>query len=309
MQDADGEHRGARRHLPVQEHEHGAEQQPDGARAERPDTLRQPTAGGTEDHERQGEQRDADVGDPVGRPQVTEHEHPQRVERADHQEDGDALHDRSTEHPVAQEVEGKTLAGRRHRLVDVGAGDHGDAHEREGGDSQKRGRQAERRGKDGRDRRAGGEPADVPRQQAAEVRAQVLGVGQDHDPPCRRRGHAGTEPHHEPRGEQPGERGAERHADEADDVERQAEHGQPAGVATVGHRCEQHLGGEGREEPDGDDEPELAAVQPVAGAVVVEHGEHHAVARRQQAGEERERDHDPALSHGRPRYRRTRRRR
>ena len=54
------------------------------------------------------------------------------------------------------------------------------------------------------------------------------------------------------------------------------------GVTAVGDRGEEHLRQEAGEEPDPDDQAEPAGGDAVLVAEVVEHGEHHAVAGREQ---------------------------
>ena len=89
----------------------------------------------------------------------------------------------------------------------------------------------------GRHGRSGGEAADVDGEQAAEVVADPLRLGDDDDAPDRRHGHADTDAHHEPARRSSGTKSRGRgHQQEADDVERHAAEHEVAGVAAVGER-------------------------------------------------------------------------
>ena len=120
VHDADRQHRHAGRHEPVREHEPGAEHKPERTEPERADALSQPPAVRAEEDQRQGEERDADVGDPVRRPEIVEHDRPQRVERADHHEQRATHHQTCDHRSRAQQIEREPVLRRRlARLGDV----------------------------------------------------------------------------------------------------------------------------------------------------------------------------------------------
>ena len=160
---------------PYEQHEPGAEQQPDRADAERPDALGQPAADRAEHDERQGEQRDAEVGDPLARVEVVEHDRPQRVERPDHQPHRAAEGDGAGERPDAQQVERQALrAAARPSRRPACAATNGRATSVAAGDHEERGRDAERPDEQRRHGRAGGEAGDVGGEQATEVVAEPV---------------------------------------------------------------------------------------------------------------------------------------
>ena len=275
----DGEHRHPGRHESVEQHERGPEQQANGADAERSDALGQAPADRSEQHQRQGEQGDAEVGDELARLEVVERDGPQRVERADHHPHGAPERHRAGEGPQAQEVEGEPLGRRLDRLVDAGPeGDDRQGHRSRRGDEQERPRDPERAHEHSGDGRPCGEPTDVEGQQPPQVVPDALGLGDDDDPSDGRHGHAHPDAHHEPADEQRHEVPGRRHHQQPDDVEHDAPEHEVAGVATVGDRSQEDLGQEPGEEADRDDPTERGLADAVLVADVVEHAEQGAVA-------------------------------
>ena len=301
------EHRSTRRQDPVQEHEGRATQQSERSKPVRPHPLGQAAAVRAEHDQREREERDAEVRDPVRRVQIAQHEHPERIEGADHQEDSGADHHRGHVRPRPQQVEREP--GRRRGVVNgllhVGSGDDRQAQDGRDGDHEERRRDAERADEDGSHGRAHGEPEDLGRQQQAEVRAELVWRREDHDAADGGLGHPRADAHHQPGQDERQERGAHRHADEAHHVEQHAEVDEPAGMASIGERRQQDLGEERREESGGDDRAERSRADAELVAKVVEHREHDAVAGGEQRGQEAEREDEPATAHGPRRYQRS----
>ena len=225
---------------------------------ERTDPLRQPAAERPEEDERQREQRDPEVGDPVRGVQVVEHEHPQRVERADHHEHGRTEHSaptsaRERSRSNANRGRWRLAAGSdsstRTRMITGGSRRVATAITRNGaampnGDQHRR------------DRRADREPGDVGGEQHADVAAEVIGIGEDHDPADRRRGDAGADAHHEAPAASTTTVSPNAIASRPTRLNDHPDVDEPTGVTAVGERREEDLGDERREEPDRDDHAE-----------------------------------------------------
>ena len=267
-----------------------------------PTRSREPTPSRAEHDQRQREQRDSEVRHPVARLDVVEHDRPQHVERADHQEHRRSESDGAGERPDPQQVERESLLGRLDGLVHVHT-----RHERQGdrgghGDDEERGRDAERPDEHSRHRRSEREPTDVGREQPAEVLAEPLGLGQDHDASDRWRRHADPDTHHQAPDEERHERGRQRHHHQTDAVQADTEQHQLSGMPAVGAWRDQDLREEAGEEADSDDGAEQGLTDAVLVAVVVEHREQHAVAGTHRARDQAERDDQREASHTAARY-------
>ncbi len=101
MQDADAEHRDAGRQQPIREHEPCTEKKTERAEPERANSLSEAPSPRAEEDQRQREERDADVGDPLAGVEIVEHDRPEGIERADHQEHGRSHHQTGDHRPVA----------------------------------------------------------------------------------------------------------------------------------------------------------------------------------------------------------------
>ena len=150
------------------------------------------------------------------------------------------------------------------------------------GDEEERRGDPERTDQHRRDRRADREATDVGGEHATEVLPQVIRIGEDHDSPRRRIGKPDADAHHESRRQQQDERRAECHAQQTDHVEHHSENDHRSGVASVGQRGQCHLSDERRQESHRHDQSERALADAVLVAELVEHGEHHPVARCEQ---------------------------
>ena len=139
------------------------------------------------------------------------------------------------------------------------------------------------------DGRPGREPADVGGEQPAEVVADALGLGDDHDAADGGDGHPDADAHHEPADEQRHEVPGRGHQQQPGDVEAHPAEHELAGVATVGERGDEDLGQEPGEEADPDHRAERRLADAVLVADVVEHAEQRAVAHRQQRQHQPER--------------------
>ena len=120
--------------------------------------------------------------------QVVEHQRPQGVERADHHEHRCAHRQRGEVGTDAQEIEGEP---RWHLGIDVVsttacAGDERVHRDSQDGDQQERCSDPEWADQHRRDGRADREAGHVGSQHAPEVLTEVVGIGEDHDPPRRR---------------------------------------------------------------------------------------------------------------------------
>ena len=143
--------------------------------------------------------------------------------------------------PDAQQVDGEALAHGDGGLGDGRAGDERQRDQRRRGDDQERRRDAERVDEQRRHGGTGGEPADVDGDQAPEVVAQPIGVGEDHDAADRRDGHPDADPHHEAPGEERHDVGGDGHQHEPGDVQQHARRrraggrgpGRPAGRSSA----------------------------------------------------------------------------
>ncbi len=215
--------------------------------------MGEPATGRAEQDQRQREQRDAEVRHPVAGVDVVEHDRPQRVEGADHQEHRRTERHGTCERADPQEIERESLLGRLHGLVHVHTCDERQRDRGGDGDDEERGRDAERSDEHSRHRRADREPADVGREQAAEVLAEPFGLGEDHDAADRRGRHADPDAHHQTPDEQRQERRRQRHHHQSDAVQADAEQHQLTGVAAIGAWRDQDLGEEPGEEADADD--------------------------------------------------------
>ena len=169
--------------LAVHEHEERAGEQAGAADPERSVVLGEASAGRSEDDQRDREQGDAEVGDPVGGAEVVVDDIPQGVEGTDHQEHTGGEDDGTGDDSVGEQIDGEALGcvGGGHRFLDG----HGPAdHQQDRGrrrDDQERRCESVRADKHSGDRGTHGEPEDVGAQEAAEVGAEVLVVGEDHD--------------------------------------------------------------------------------------------------------------------------------
>ena len=125
----------------------------------------------------------------------------------------------------------------------------------------------------------------------AEVGAEVLVVGEDHDAAdCGQRS-ADADAGDDAAEHQDREAFAEGHQQEPGDVDRNAGDDDAPGIATIGDRCDEGLGEEGGDEADTDQPPDRGFADAVGFAVVGNDREEHAVAggkRRRQAGEDPE---------------------
>ncbi len=94
------------------------------AQAKWSDTLRYTPADGPKENQRQREESDPEVGEPVAGAKIAQHQHPERVERADHEEHRRSHGNRGDERSLPQEIEREVAPRCRTRLGDVNPGDH-----------------------------------------------------------------------------------------------------------------------------------------------------------------------------------------
>ena len=266
---------------------------PGTADPERSVVLGEASTSRAEDDQRDREQGDAEVGDPVGGAEVVVHDIPQGVEGADHQERTGGKDDSASDDSVGEQIDGEALGcvGGGHRFLDGhGSADHQQDRGRCRDDQERRG-ESVGADKHSGDRGTHGEPEDVGAQEAAEVGAEVLVVGEDDDAAnCRQRS-ADADAGDDAADHQDREAFAERHQQEAGSVDRNAGDDDAPGIATIGDRRDQGLGEEGGDEADTDQPSDRGLADAVGFAVVSDDREEHAVAgckRRRQAGEDPE---------------------
>ena len=279
--------------LAVHEHEERAGEQAGAADPERSVALGEASAGRSEDDQRDRKEGDAEVGDPVGGAEVVVDDIPQGVEGADHQECASGEDDSASDDSVGEQIDGEALGsvggGRRfldgHRSADRQQ-DRGCRR-----DDQERRCESVRADEYGGDRGTHGEPEDVGAQEAAEVGAEVLVVGEDYDAANCRQRPADADAGDDAADHQDRETFAESHQQKPRDVDRDTGDDDAPGVAAIGDRCDQGLGEEGGDEADTDQPSDRGFADAVGFAVVGDDREEHAVAgckRRRQAGEDPE---------------------
>ena len=226
---------------PVHRHEERAEHQADRGDAERPVDLGQPPPGGpsTINGNANSVMPRLAIHSLVPRSLWTTAQ--QRVERADHHEQRGAEHDGAGERSDREEVDREAPLRPHGALLDLNPRDEGQQHRGRDGDDEERCRDAERTDEERRDRRAEREAEHVSGEQASEVLAEVVRVGEDHD--AAGRWHGGTDPdaRDEPADQDRCQRGAEPHQQQPDHVDADTEQHHPTSMTPVGERCDQYL--------------------------------------------------------------------
>ena len=216
---------------------------------------------------------------------------PQRVEGPDHHEHDSAVQHRPRERSDPEQIEGEQSPRSISGLLDVHRGDEWEQGGGRDGDDDEWGGDSERSDEHRRDRRAHREPEHVGGEQATEILAEVLRIGEDDDPLDRRRRRSDSDAGDDATDQDHRQRGSDRHQQESGNVDRYADDHDGARVSPIGERRDRHLRDERGDEACADHDTDRCLADAVLVAVIVDDREQHAVAGREQRAEAAERDH------------------
>ena len=221
---------------PVDDHQPGSKEEADRSEFERPPGLCESPADRAEKNERQTEQGDAEIGDPISGAEILVDHIPERIKRSDHDERHCTQRHRPGEGAARKQVDRESSSGWLGGLNNVDASDHWEQDESGRSDDEKWRRNTERANQDSGDCRPHREAEHVGGEQSSHVLPEVRRVGQDHDALDRRSRSADANPGDEAADQNGHERGAERHQDEAEDINEHPSQHQLFGMAAISKR-------------------------------------------------------------------------